>query len=133
MLKSIMRAKPQIIRKNKGMKPKRNFAFLALALATVALIRSSLLATNAISTGERLKRNTTLVKAPTLKDVVARADLVDNEPERLWERGLTPAVVWLASYPNSGTSFTMTLVERASDLSMASNYGVEVTYKRDGM
>lgn len=38
-----------------------------------------------------------------------------------------PEIVWLASYPNSGTSYTMTLVERGSNLSTASNYGPEVT------
>jgi len=38
-----------------------------------------------------------------------------------------PEIVWLASYPNSGTSYTMTLVERASNLSTASHYGPEVT------
>lgn len=42
----------------------------------------------------------------------------------------SPNIVWLASYPNSGTSYTMTLVERASNRSTATNYGVEVTDKR---
>lgn len=55
----------------------------------------------------------------------------EEEKEVLWEETLSPQVVWLASYPNSGTSYTMTLVERASDLSTASNYGSEVTYKRE--
>ncbi|GKY97970.1 hypothetical protein MPSEU_000755100 [Mayamaea pseudoterrestris] len=36
-------------------------------------------------------------------------------------------IAWLLSYPNSGTSYTMTLVERASNLSTATNYGAEVT------
>jgi hypothetical protein len=38
-----------------------------------------------------------------------------------------PKIVWLLSFPNSGTSFTMSLTERASNLSFASNYGDEVT------
>jgi hypothetical protein len=38
-----------------------------------------------------------------------------------------PAIVWLMSYPNSGTSYTMTMVERASNRSTATNDGVEVT------
>ena len=50
-----------------------------------------------------------------------------GEEEELWETDLTPQIVWLASYPNSGTSYTMTMVERATNLSTASNYGVEVT------
>jgi hypothetical protein len=51
----------------------------------------------------------------------------DDEPQ--WESDLSPKIVWLASYPNSGTSFTMTLVERASNFSTATNYGDEVTNK----
>jgi Sulfotransferase domain len=39
----------------------------------------------------------------------------------------TPAIAWLMSFPNSGTSFTMTMVTRASNKSLASNYGDEVT------
>jgi hypothetical protein len=42
-----------------------------------------------------------------------------------------PAIAWLMSYPNSGTSYTMTMVERASNRSTATNYGVEVTHSSD--
>jgi hypothetical protein len=38
-----------------------------------------------------------------------------------------PKMVWLMSYPNSGTSYTMTMVARASNRSIATNYGREVT------
>jgi hypothetical protein len=38
-----------------------------------------------------------------------------------------PRICWLMSYPNSGTSFTMTMTARASNKSFASNYGDEVT------
>lgn len=38
-----------------------------------------------------------------------------------------PKLVWLMSYPNSGTSYTMTMVARASNRATASNYGKEVT------
>ena len=51
----------------------------------------------------------------------------DDEPH--WEKDLSPKIVWLASYPNSGTSYTMTLVERASNVSTATNYGNEVTHR----
>ena len=37
-----------------------------------------------------------------------------------------PQIVWLASFPNSGTSYTMTMVEQASNRSTATNYGLEV-------
>jgi hypothetical protein len=38
----------------------------------------------------------------------------------------TPQIAWLMSFPNSGTSYTMTLVARASDKAFATNYGDEV-------
>ena len=40
-----------------------------------------------------------------------------------------PEIVWLLSYPNSGTSYTMMLTEVLSNYSTASNYGVEVAKK----
>eukprot|EP00980_Cylindrotheca_fusiformis_P006181 scaffold1323_cov113-Cylindrotheca_fusiformis.AAC.8 len=40
-----------------------------------------------------------------------------------------PNIAWLMSFPNSGTSYTMTLVARASNRSFATNYGNEVTPK----
>eukprot|EP00980_Cylindrotheca_fusiformis_P025936 scaffold14920_cov63-Cylindrotheca_fusiformis.AAC.9 len=40
-----------------------------------------------------------------------------------------PNIAWLMSFPNSGTSYTMTLVARASNRSFATNYGSEVTPK----
>lgn len=43
----------------------------------------------------------------------------------------TPKIAWLMSYPNSGTSFTMTCVEHTTNLSTATNYGDEVTAKGD--
>lgn len=38
-----------------------------------------------------------------------------------------PGVVWLASYPNSGTSYTLEIVRRASDYAIATNYGKEAS------
>ena len=38
-----------------------------------------------------------------------------------------PKIVWLMSYPNSGTSYTMTMVGRATNRATGSNYGREVT------
>ena len=43
------------------------------------------------------------------------------------ESEFTPAIAWLMSFPNSGTSFTMTMVARSSNKSFATNYGDEVT------
>jgi hypothetical protein len=43
----------------------------------------------------------------------------------------SPQIAWLMSFPNSGTSFTMTMVSRASNKSFATNYGEEVTGKDD--
>ena len=39
----------------------------------------------------------------------------------------TPGIAWLMSFPNSGTSYTMTMVGRATNKSFATNYGDEVT------
>ena len=43
-----------------------------------------------------------------------------------------PKVCWLLSYPNSGTSFTMKLVGRASNMTVATNYGVECDFDGEG-
>jgi hypothetical protein len=61
----------------------------------------------------------------------SRDDYKHASDARNDEKDLVPKVVWLASYPNSGTSYTMTLVERASNLSTATNYGAEVSYQRE--
>jgi hypothetical protein len=37
----------------------------------------------------------------------------------------SPRVAWLMSYPNSGTSFTMDLVHKGGNKSVATNYGLE--------
>lgn len=42
------------------------------------------------------------------------------------ENEFTPKIAWLMSFPNSGTSFTMTMVARSSNKSFATNYGNEV-------
>jgi len=36
-----------------------------------------------------------------------------------------PRIAWLMSFPNSGTSFTMKLIQRVSNLTAATNYGKE--------
>ena len=38
-----------------------------------------------------------------------------------------PHIAWLMSFPNSGTSYTMTMVARSTNKSHATNYGDEVT------
>jgi hypothetical protein len=38
----------------------------------------------------------------------------------------TPGIVWLMSFPNSGTSYTMTMVARSSNRAFATNYADEV-------
>ena len=58
----------------------------------------------------------------------------DDEESRAFinlpENGeFSPAIAWLMSFPNSGTSYTMVSVEQASNFSTASNYGAEVTLK----
>lgn len=48
---------------------------------------------------------------------------LDGSPEEF-----DPRIAWLASFPNSGTSFTMTLVARATNTTFATNYGIEANY-----
>ena len=36
---------------------------------------------------------------------------------------MSPGIVWLASFPNSGTSFTISLIQTASGQGVATNYG----------
>ncbi|VEU38634.1 unnamed protein product [Pseudo-nitzschia multistriata] len=42
------------------------------------------------------------------------------------ENEFTPGIAWLMSFPNSGTSFTMTMVARSTNKSFATNYGNEI-------
>ncbi|OEU11297.1 hypothetical protein FRACYDRAFT_246411 [Fragilariopsis cylindrus CCMP1102] len=52
-----------------------------------------------------------------------------TEPTEIFD----PQIAWLASFPNSGTSFTLTMVARATNTSFATNYGIEAKYGvRDG-
>lgn len=39
-----------------------------------------------------------------------------------------PQIAWLTSFPNSGTSFTMGLVARATNATFATNYGIEANF-----
>lgn len=41
----------------------------------------------------------------------------------------TPAIVWLQAMPHSASGFVMSLVSRATNLAMATNYGDDVTKK----
>jgi hypothetical protein len=53
------------------------------------------------------------------------SDLLSEDEE--YDDELSPKIAWLLSFPNSGTSYTMTMVEQATNRSTASNYGIEVT------
>jgi hypothetical protein len=61
----------------------------------------------------------------------ARFDTAHTKTQFILEPSneFTPKIAWLMSFPNSGTSFTMTLVARASNKAFATNYGDEVTAK----
>eukprot|EP00934_Nitzschia_sp_Nitz4_P006585 Nitzschia sp. Nitz4//scaffold144_size56818//594//1799//NITZ4_006524-RA/size56818-processed-gene-0.61-mRNA-1//1//CDS//3329536477//6575//frame0 len=65
---------------------------------------------------------------------VTQARLDDNAEKEFFlkpQSEFTPAIVWLMSFPNSGTSYTMTMVARSSGKAFASNYGDEVTAEDD--
>jgi len=55
------------------------------------------------------------------KSVIKKLTATEEEEEE--EDRPTPAIAWLLSYPNSGTSFTLKLVEKASNRAVATNYG----------
>jgi hypothetical protein len=51
----------------------------------------------------------------------------DDDDDDDDDNEMPPKIAWLLSFPNSGTSYTMTMVEQATNKSTASNYGIEVT------
>jgi hypothetical protein len=61
------------------------------------------------------------------KITVFEAPPSNSMTERIHASANKPKMVWLMSYPNSGTSYTMTMVARASEKATATNYGREVT------
>jgi hypothetical protein len=122
--------------------------YLPLSLAALAWMRFAVLAPPQLQSS---KTTIATDSSSALVNAVVSSSLSSNDPKSLKskqsasnddykaapsndarnDKDLVPKVVWLASYPNSGTSYTMTLVERASNLSTATNYGAEVTYKRE--
>ena len=55
--------------------------------------------------------------------------LKDSTASRLNDsEALDPKIAWLASFPNSGTSFTMGLVAMATNTTFATNYGIEANF-----
>jgi hypothetical protein len=138
----------------------RLFALLTLGLVTLALLRFSVFVESPTKetneSGSALKQsggsaNEKFVAsfAKVDEEDSSSNDGDDDEAEKkkkskdrssptsltsekaVYEPDLSPKVIFLASYPNSGTSYTMTLVERASNLSTATNYGAEVTFERE--
>jgi hypothetical protein len=71
---------------------------------------------------QKARPQTTSSNQPTvLRSKPSRHFILDPLKE------FTPEVCWLMSFPNSGTSFTMSMVARASNKSFATNYADEVT------
>lgn len=68
---------------------------------------------------------------PTASDGKASTSIsVSPQPIKInknKERQSRPKLVWLMSYPNSGTSYTMSMVAKATNRATATNYGREVT------
>mmetsp|Transcript_14389 Transcript_14389/g.23756 ORF Transcript_14389/g.23756 Transcript_14389/m.23756 type:complete len:433 (-) Transcript_14389:158-1456(-) len=54
-----------------------------------------------------------------------KSNLRQSSSDDKYDNNTIPKIAWLMSFPNSGTSFTITLVQTASNMSMASNYGWE--------
>jgi hypothetical protein len=72
------------------------------------------------------KHNSSINKTPIDGDDTQQSDY--EEQSILTETLFDPQIVWLASFPNSGTSFTMSMVTRATNTSFATNYGLESNY-----
>eukprot|EP00978_Attheya_sp_CCMP212_P009115 scaffold21463_cov52-Attheya_sp.AAC.4 len=51
----------------------------------------------------------------------------DPNPDAPW-----PRIAWLMSFPNSGTSYTLVLLNQVSNRTLASNYGQECEMDRNG-
>jgi len=88
----------------------RNFFFLCCVVAGTALL---------LVIGTR-HNNVVDESTPVLPSSFASSDGGDPNPEAPW-----PRIAWLMSFPNSGTSFTMRLIQRASNMTAATNYGKE--------
>ncbi|KAL9190530.1 hypothetical protein ACHAXT_000236 [Thalassiosira profunda] len=65
---------------------------------------------------------------------IRRGDSLDDKLRRQIEgRGdKRGKIAWLMSFPNSGTSFTLLLIRRASNFTVATNYGMEGNLGPDG-
>jgi len=118
----------------------RPLLLLTVVLASMALMRwypaVELVVLSAASGREAPQQQKQTLKSNQMTGEETNSSSPSSLGEQLsqeehWETNATPAIVWLASYPNSGTSYTMTMVERATNLSTASTYGDEVTDERD--
>lgn len=65
------------------------------------------------------------IPTPRLDDNATKQFILNPDQE------FTPAIVWLMSFPNSGTSYTMTMVARSSNKAFATNYCDEVMDETD--
>ena len=55
--------------------------------------------------------------------------MTDSTASKLHDsEAFNPRIAWLTSFPNSGTSFTMGLVARATNTTFATNYGIEANF-----
>jgi len=60
-------------------------------------------------------------------------DEQQQQPQPFIATSSAPAIAWLMSFPNSGTSYTLETVKKATNTSFASNYGNEVTAVDDDL
>lgn len=91
--------------------------------------RSSLYASTSSASASSSGASNTKTKTKTVTTVFSD-DSKESASSSAAAAAASPAPLnfaWLLSYPNSGTSYTMTMVERASNRSTATNYGPEVT------
>ena len=97
-------------------RPKERFMFSFLAVALLFLIVSC-------------------CQWPTLTRLTSGSSSLNDVDRVTTDTGISgiheplPEIAWLLSFPNSGTSYTLALIESASNRSIASNYGMEFSNK----
>lgn len=87
------------------------------AIVIFAIINMGFLHNQVLQQHEANFENT-LVPTPTNTNAKVETDSKSDSKS-------LPGMIWLISYPNSGTSYTMNLVEQSTQRTVATNYGQE--------
>jgi hypothetical protein len=116
MRHSSLLAHRRIIKAGSNMRRFISYLILVFLLASYAALRSNV-----------MKMRHTEVCSTAAKTNATSTFEPETSPMKNRHGASFPKIIWLASYPNSGTSYTMTMVQRATNLAAATQYGAEVT------